>query len=151
MRLIGVIGAADVFESQAQTAFAVGKEVARAGFGLVCGGLGGVMEWACKGAKEAGGVTVGILPSGRRSDANPYVDIAIVTAMGHARNVIIVQSAQVVIALPGGAGTLSEIALAMKVGTPVVALGDWEFIEGIERARTPEEAVKKAKKLAGKG
>jgi predicted Rossmann-fold nucleotide-binding protein len=125
MRLIGVIGAGDVSEAEGRIAFAVGKEIAHSGFGLVCGGLGGVMEWACKGAKEGG-------------------------AMGHARNVIIVQTAQAVIALPGGAGTLSEIALAMKVGTPVVALGNWDFIEGIERAKTPEEAVKKALRLARK-
>lgn len=150
MKLIGVIGGGDVSAPEGRIAFAVGKEIARSGFGLVCGGLGGVMEWACKGAKEGGGLTVGILPSGRKSDANPYVDIAVVTAMGHARNVIIVQTAQAVIALPGGAGTLSEIALAMKVGTPIVALGNWDFIEGIERAKTPEEAVKKAVRLARK-
>lgn len=149
-RMIGVIGSADpdVFESE--LAREVGREIARRGFALVCGGLGGVMEAACRGAREEGGMTIGILPGMRRSDANEYVDIPVVTGMGHARNLLIVQTASSVVALPGGPGTLSEVALALKVGTPVVALGAWQHIDGVQKAQTPQVAVQKAARLAGK-
>ena len=148
--MIGVIGSAEASHEGAARAHAVGREVARHGFILVCGGLGGVMEAACRGAHEGGGLTVGILPGTRRVEANPFVDIAIVTGMGHGRNLLIVQSASAVVALPGGPGTLSEVALALKVGTPVVALGAWVHIDGLFRADSPEEAVRKAIKLIGK-
>jgi hypothetical protein len=123
---------------------------------LVCGGLGGVMEAACKGAKAAGGLTVGILPGSSRQDANPYVDIPIVTDMGEARNVLVVQSAQAVIAVSGEYGTLSEIAHALKLGIPVVGLQTWELTkDGVEdqaivRAETPHEAVERAVVLAAR-
>jgi len=149
-RMIGVIGAADGSASELKMAREVGREIARCGFVLVCGGLEGVMEAACRGACEEGGMTIGILPGTRRSDANAFVDIPIITGMGHARNLLIVQTAGAVVALPGGAGTLSEVALALKVGTPVIALGAWSHIDGVQAADTPAEAVRMAAKLAGK-
>jgi uncharacterized protein (TIGR00725 family) len=107
---------------------------------LVCGGLGGVMEAACRGAKEGGGTTVGILPGSERSAANEFVDVAIPTGLGEARNALVVRAADALIAVGGGYGTLSEIAFALKAGKPVVGLGSWE-IEGVQRADTPEAAV----------
>ena len=107
---------------------------------LVCGGLGGVMEAACRGAKEAGGTTVGILPGTDRSDANEFVDVPIATGLGEGRNAILVRSAEVLIAIGGGYGTLSEIALALRRGNRVVGLGTWD-IEGVEPAGSPEAAV----------
>jgi len=107
---------------------------------LVCGGLGGVMEAACRGARDAGGRTVGILPGADRSAANRFVDVAIPTGLGEARNALVVRSADALVAVGGGYGTLSEIALALKAGKPVVGLDSWD-IDGIEAAATPEEAV----------
>jgi uncharacterized protein (TIGR00725 family) len=106
----------------------------------VCGGLGGVMEAACRGAKDAGGTTVGILPGTDREAANRFVDIAIPTGLGEARNALVVRAADALIAVGGGYGTLSEIALALKAGKRVVGLGSWE-IEGVEPADGPEAAV----------
>ena len=106
----------------------------------MCGGLGGVMEAACRGAKETGGTTIGILPSTDRSEANGFVDVAIPTGLGEARNALVVRAADAVIALGGGYGTLSEIALALKAGKPVVGLGTWE-IEGVVAVSDPEAAV----------
>jgi uncharacterized protein (TIGR00725 family) len=117
---------------------------------LICGGRGGVMETACRGAKSAGGLTIGILPGTNPRKANPYVDIPIVTGIGEARNAIITRTAQAVIAIGGSYGTLSEIAFALSFGTPIVGLGTWEVQrEGhpdapIEYAATPEEAVVRA-------
>jgi uncharacterized protein (TIGR00725 family) len=108
-----------------KTAHAIGEEVARAGAVLVCGGLGGVMEAAARGARQAGGVTVGILPSDLASDSNPWISIPIVTDLGHARNVILVHTAEALLAVGGSYGTLSEIALALKIGVPVGAVGSW--------------------------
>jgi uncharacterized protein (TIGR00725 family) len=110
---------------------------------LVCGGLGGVMEAACRGAKEAGGTTVGILPGIDRGEANRFVDIAIATGLGEARNALIVRAVDALVAVGGEYGTLSEIALALKGGTPVIGFGSWD-IEGVVRARTPAEAVSRA-------
>ncbi|MPZ86899.1 MAG: TIGR00725 family protein [Nitriliruptorales bacterium] len=103
----------------------VGAEVARAGGLVYCGGLGGVMAAACRGAKAAGGTTIGILPGGDRSAANPWVDVAIATGLGEARNLVLVRSADAVVAVGGGYGTLSEIAFARKLGRPVVGLHTW--------------------------
>jgi uncharacterized protein (TIGR00725 family) len=119
---------------------AVGGELARAGAVLVCGGLGGVMEAACRGAHEAGGRTVGILPGADRAAANRFVDVAIPTGLGEARNALVVRSADALVAVGGGYGTLSEIALALKAGKPVVGLNSWD-IEGIDGAATPQQAV----------
>jgi uncharacterized protein (TIGR00725 family) len=107
---------------------------------LVTGGLGGVMEAACKGARGAGGTTVGILPGTDRSAANPFVDVAIPTGLGEARNALVVRAADALIAIGGAYGTLSEIAFALKAGKGVVGLGTWD-IDGIEAAESPEAAV----------
>jgi uncharacterized protein (TIGR00725 family) len=118
----------------------VGRALGARGVVLVCGGLGGVMEAACRGAKEAGGTTVGILPGLERSDANEYVDVAVATGLGEARNALVVRAADAVIAVGGGYGTLSEIALALKAGKRVVGLGSWD-VEGVEAVDSPDAAV----------
>ncbi|MEA2363111.1 MAG: hypothetical protein QOD71_2256 [Thermoleophilaceae bacterium] len=118
----------------------VGRLVAERGAVLVCGGLGGAMEAACRGAKEAGGMTVGILPGPDRAAANRYVDIALPTGLGEARNALVVRAADAVIAVGGGYGTLSEIAFALKAGKRVIGLDTWE-IEGVSPADGPEAAV----------
>jgi len=151
---IAVIGDGRCSAEVAALAEAVGRELAERGAVLVCGGLGGVMEAACRGAKAAGGLTIGILPGTVRGDANPYVDIPIVTGLGEARNVLVVQSSQVVIAVHGEYGTLSEIAHALKLDIPVVGLCTWELArqgqprQAIIPAQTPHEAVQKALALA---
>jgi uncharacterized protein (TIGR00725 family) len=114
---------------------------------LVCGGLGGVMEAACRGAKAAGGTTVGILPGASRADANRYVDIAIPTGLGEARNALVVRAVDALVAVGGEYGTLSEIALALKCDTPVVGLASWD-IEGVRRAKSASDAVQRALALA---
>jgi uncharacterized protein (TIGR00725 family) len=106
----------------------------------VCGGLGGVMEAACRGAKDGGGTTVGILPGTDRAAANPFVDVAVATGLGEARNALVVRAADAVIAIGGGYGTLSEIALALKAGKRVVGLETWD-VEGVEVADSPAAAV----------
>ncbi|MDI6888121.1 MAG: TIGR00725 family protein [Methanocellales archaeon] len=141
---IAVIGSEEASEELKCTAKEVGRLIAKSGAALLCGGLGGVMEYAALGAREAGGQTVGILPGVNRREANPYIDIAIATGMDHARNVILVRSSDAVIAVGGGYGTLSEIALALKMKKPVVAIkGGWE-IDGVMVARDATEAVRLA-------
>lgn len=148
--LIGVIGGSRCSAEEASVAEAVGRGLARRGAILVCGGLGGVMEAACKGAKSAGGTTVGILPGDDRHMANPYVDIPVVTSIGFARNVIVVKSSQAVIAIDGNYGTLSEIAFALQGGIPVIGLNTWSFshnqqVDGsIILAQNAEDAIEKA-------
>jgi hypothetical protein len=115
--------------------------VAAAGAVLISGGLGGVMQAASRGARQAGGVAVGILPGPSHREANPFVDVAIATDLGHARNVLVVRSSHAIVALPGEHGTLSEIALAMKVGIPVVGLKSWTHLEGVVAAESASEAV----------
>jgi len=151
---VAVVGDGRCSAKVAALAEAVGRELAQRGAILVCGGLGGVMEAACRGAKGAGGLTIGILPGSLRHDANRYVDVPIVTGLGQARNVLVVQSAQAVIAVHGEYGTLSEIAHALKLGIPVVGLHTWSLAQegqerrAIIRAQTPQEAVEKALALA---
>ncbi len=147
-RTLSVIGAGEASPAQRRIALEVGREVARQGAVLVCGGRGGVMEAAARGAREEDGHTVGILPSSDRAQANPYIEFAIATGMGEARNAIVVASGDAVIALEGEAGTLSEIGLAMKLRRPVVALNSWQNIEGLRRAESPREAVALALSLA---
>ena len=118
----------------------MGRELAARGAVVVCGGLGGVMEAACRGAKEAGGLTVGILPGTDRAAANAFVEVAIPTGLGEARNALVVRAADALIAVGGGYGTLSEIALALKAGKRVVGLGSWD-IEGVVPAADPAAAV----------
>jgi uncharacterized protein (TIGR00725 family) len=150
---IGVIGGSDITPEVARLAEAVGREIARRGAVLVCGGLTGVMEAACKGASEEGGLTIGILPGDNRRDANPYVKIPIVTGIGYARNVAVVKTAQAVIAIDGSYGTLTEIAYALQSGIPVIGLGTWTIsLDGkadknIIVAKNPPDAVDKAMKL----
>ncbi len=141
-RRIAVIGAGICDPNIYELAYQVGQLLAPKAV-LYCGGLGGVMEAAAKGALEANGQTVGILPGPRAEDANPYIQIPVVTDMGQARNVILVRSAEGVIAISGGYGTLSEIALSLKMWKPVVGLKTWPNIEGVHYVKTPEEAVEK--------
>ena len=146
--LIGVIGGSSATPEEAALAEGVGRALAQADALLICGGRGGVMEAACKGARAGGGLTIGVLPGGDRSEANDYVDIAIATGIGYARNAIIVRAADGVIAVGGSYGTLSEIGLALGYHKPLVGLWTWEMErEGhvevpVARAKTPEEAVK---------
>ncbi len=141
---IGIIGAGTCPSEIYKTAYAVGKAVAERNGILVCGGLGGVMEAGAKGASEAGGITVGILPGDDEKEANPYITVPIATGMGYARNVLVVRSSQALIAVSGGYGTLSEIALALKMGKEVFGLYTWKHIPGIEHAATVEGAVERA-------
>jgi uncharacterized protein (TIGR00725 family) len=125
---IGVIGGSDSTPETLDLACEVGRHVAARGAILICGGLGGVMEAASRGAAEAGGTVVGLLPSGSREEANPYVTVSIPTGMGVARNVLVVRSSDVLIAFPGSFGTLSEMALALNLGKPVVYMpGAWDL------------------------
>lgn len=150
---LAVVGSASCDEEVAALAEAVGREIGRRGAVLVCGGRGGVMEAACRGARSQGGPTVGILPGTHPEQANPYVDIPIVTGLGEARNAVVVRTAAAVIAVSGGYGTLSEIGLALKMGKPVVGLETWALHRGgmpvgaVREARTPEEAVDLALEL----
>ncbi len=153
-RFIAVIGGAEPSLQEARLAEEVGCELAKQGASLVCGGLGGVMEAACKGAQSEGGVTIGILPGESRQAANPYVQIPIVTAIGYARNLAVVKSAQAVIAIGGSYGTLSEISHALQSGIPVIGLNTWSLSRNGQQdnsiilAQNPTEAVNKALNLA---
>jgi len=150
---IGVIGGGDCPPEVAGLAEEVGREIARHNAVLVCGGLGGVMEAASRGASLEGGLTIGILPGDNRYAANPYIELPIVTGIGYARNVAVVKSAQAVIAIDGSYGTLSEIAYALQGGIPVIGLNTWSISinnqedTSIVRVRTAAEAVKKAIEL----
>lgn len=154
---IAVIGGHQCSPEELKLAEAVGRELARRGIILICGGLDGVMEAACRGARSEGGVTVGILPGEDCHSANPYVSIPVVTGLGYARNVIVVKSAQAIIAIDGSYGTLSEIAHALQSRVPVVGLNTWSMsIQGriddsIIPAADAREAVEKAIAAAGKG
>ncbi len=139
--IIGVIGSAQCDEEIYEVAREVGREIARQGCILVCGGLTGVMEAASCGAKEAGGVTIGILPGDSREAANPYIDIHIVTNMGFARNAIIALTADALIAVAGGYGTTSEIAFGLKLGKAVFALHSDINVKGLIRCSTPNDAI----------
>ena len=141
---VAVVGPGDATAEERTVAEEVGRELARRGAVLVCGGLGGAMEAACRGAREAGGTTVGILPGLDRGDANEFVDIAVATGLGEARNALVVRAADSLVAVGGGFGTLSEIALALKAGKRVVGLSTWELGVGIEPAASPAEAVEAA-------
>ena len=143
-RLVGVIGAAQPTAAGYAIAREVGRLLAAAGAVVVCGGLGGVMEAACRGAVEAGGLTVGILPGPAAAAANPWVAIPVVTNMGHARNVILAHTAPVLIAVEGGYGTLSEIAVALKLGRPVFTLGTQAAPAGAVPLASPQAAVQAA-------
>ncbi|HEX8065472.1 MAG TPA: TIGR00725 family protein [Thermoleophilaceae bacterium] len=143
------MGAGNASAEEVRLAEEVGRSLAGAGAVVVCGGLGGVMEAACRGASEGGGVSVGLLPGSSRRDANRFVSVAVATGLGEARNALVVRAADALIAVGGEYGTLSEIALALKTGTPVVGLGSWE-IDGVVRVETAEDAVARALELAAR-
>ncbi len=148
--IIAVIGGERPSAQEARWAEEVGRELARHGAILVCGGLGGIMEAACRGATAEGGLTIGILPGDKAETANPYVQMPIVTGIGYARNVAVVKSARAVIAIGGAYGTLSEIAHARQSGIPVIGLNTWALSKNgqpdnsIILAENPIEAIKKA-------
>ena len=142
---IAVAGAAEATDAEYEAAYAAGALIAQAGCVLVCGGLGGVMEAACKGAREHGGTTVGILSG--TGDGNPYLGIVIRSGLGHARNILVAQSGDAMIAIGGSHGTLSEIAIALKTGCPVFGIGSWD-IDGVVKCTTPGEAVEMAVRAA---
>ncbi|WP_321370789.1 TIGR00725 family protein [uncultured Desulfuromusa sp.] len=139
--MIGVIGAANASSRGLDSAYRVGRLVAENGAVLISGGLGGVMEAASRGCAEAGGDVLGILPGNCAKTANPYVSLPIVTGMGHARNVIIAQTADALIAIEGEHGTLSEIAIGLKLGKVVVQLNSWLQISTTAQAQTPDQAM----------
>ncbi len=143
-KIIGVIGGSQCNDQDYAAAEKVGKLIAQSGGSVICGGLTGIMEAACKGATGAGGVTIGVLPGNDVRDANPFVNIPIATGMGIGRNIVIIRTAQVLIAIDGRYGTLSEIAFAMQLNKPVFSLNSWNEIPGIVPVNSPAEAVEKA-------
>ena len=152
--IIAVIGNSSCSPEEAKLAESVGELLAQQGATVVCGGLGGVMEAVCRGAKSKGGLTIGILPGENSSMANPWVDIPVVTGLGEARNVAVVKSAQAVIAIGGSYGTLSEIAYALKSNIPVIGLNTWALSRNVQeddsiiRVQSAANAVDKAISLA---
>ena len=155
-KFIAVIGGSTCSKEEAKLAEAVGRKLAKQGAILVCGGLSGVMEAACKGASAEGGITIGILPGDSRQSANRHVQIPIVTGMGYARNAVVVKSAQAVIAIGGSYGTLSEISHALQSDIPVIGLNTWSLSRNnqpdnsIIPVQNPTEAVDKALNLASR-
>jgi uncharacterized protein (TIGR00725 family) len=156
--VVAVVGAGTAAAATDAAAETVGRLLAEAGAVVVCGGLGGVMAATCRGAAEAGGLTIGILPGDDRSLANQWVSVAIATGLGELRNGLIVRAAESLIAVGGEYGTLSEIALALKLGRPVVGLHTWELHrpagrldQGIVVASDPRDAVDRALGLAAAG
>ncbi len=153
---IAVVGPGEAAAEELELAEEAGAAVASAGCGLVCGGLGGVMEAACRGARSRGGLTLGLLPGLDRDAANGWVIVAVPTGLGEARNALVVRAAAAVVAIGGGWGTLSEIALALKTGVPVVGVGTWEVarggepVPGIVAAADAREAVDEALRLSAR-
>lgn len=147
---IAVVGDSACSAEESKLAETVGVLLAERGATIVCGGLGGVMEAVCRGAKSRGGLTIGILPGTDATTANPWIDVPIITGMGEARNSAVVKSAQAVIAIGGGYGTLSELAFALKSSIPVIGLNTWSLSrdgqedDSITRVRTAAEAVDQA-------
>jgi uncharacterized protein (TIGR00725 family) len=139
-RYVGVVGPGEASASEAAVAEEVGGLLAEGGAVLVCGGLGGVMEAACRGAKSKLGLTVGLLPGLDRSAANGWVDVAVATGLGELRNGLIVRASDALVAVGGGAGTLSEIAFALKAGRPVIGVGTFE-LDGVVQAASAVEAA----------
>ena len=147
--VIAVVGANKCSKKLRDQAAEVGRFVAEKGGVIVCGGLGGIMEGAARGAKEGGGVTIGILPTDRAEDANDYIDYAIPSGLGEARNLLVIRTADAVIAFPGKYGTLTEMAFALQAGKPLISVNAWKLGDGITQAETPLEAAKLAMEMAG--
>lgn len=145
-KIIGVIGGHNCNKQVERMAYNLGIELCKVANYLVCGGLSGVMMAVCKGFKMDNGVTIGIIPGYNKSDANKYVDIVIPTGLGLARNVLVVKSADIVVALPGKKGTLSEIAYCLQFGIPVVSINSWN-IPGVIKAKSADLAVKAVSKI----
>ncbi|MEI6631731.1 MAG: TIGR00725 family protein [bacterium] len=145
-QIVGIIGGHDCTIEVERMAHNLAKNLAKVVGIMVSGGLSGTMKAACAGFKAGGGLTIGILPSYNKKDANPYVDIAIPTGLGLARNLLVVKSADVVVALPGEAGTLSEIAYCLQLGIPVISLRSWD-IPGVIKVRGAKEAIKKVQHI----
>lgn len=141
---IGVIGAGHCTKKLRDLATEVGGEIAKAGAVLVCGGLDGIMKGAANGAKSENGTTIGILPGIDKGEANEYIDYSICSGFGEARNLIIIRTADAVIALPGMFGTLSELGFALKMKKPVISLGSWDVTDAVVKAKDAKEAVKLA-------
>lgn len=146
-RLVGVIGASQPSSRGLDQARELGRLLAQGGVTIICGGLGGIMEAVCQGAVEAGGETIGLLPGGEAVAANPYVTLALPTNLGHGRNILIAQAAEVLVAVEGEYGTLSEMAIALKLGKPVFSLGSWPELTGPQPVATPQEAATKVLEL----
>jgi uncharacterized protein (TIGR00725 family) len=146
--IIAVVGAGKCSKKLRDQAADIGRYIAEHGGVVICGGLGGVMEGAARGAKEAGGVTIGIIPSDNRADANEFIDYVIPTGFGEARNIIVVRTADAVIALPGKYGTLTEMAFALLAGKPVISVSAWKLGDEITQIEDPVEAAKVALELA---
>ena len=149
-KVVSVIGGHRCTPEVEQLALKLGKKLAKVVDILVSGGLSGTMGAVCQGFKAGGGLTIGIIPSYNKKDANPFVDIALPTGLGLARNVLVVKSADVVVALPGEAGTLSEIAYCIQFGIPIISLKSWD-IPGVIKADTVDEAVDKVSEVLAYG
>jgi len=139
---IGVIGAGDCSQELYALARELGRCIGRNQWVLFCGGLGGVMQGAAEGCSLEGGMTVGLLPGNDKDSANPFIKIPIPTGLGEGRNLLVVRASDVVVALSGGYGTLSEIGLALRIGKPVVGLKTWSGIDGIEYVESMKQAIK---------
>jgi uncharacterized protein (TIGR00725 family) len=147
---VAVVGSGESERQRDALAEALGAALARAGAAVCCGGLGGVMAAACRGARLEGGLTLGLLPGDSHEAANEHVSLAVPTGMGEMRNALVVRSAQVVVALDGGPGTLSEVALALKAGKPVVGLCAWSQLDGVHACEDAGEAARLALELAAR-
>lgn len=145
--IVAVVGGSICTDVEAQLAEELGRRLAESGAIVICGGLTGVMEAVAKGVRAAGGTTIGILPGNDRRDANPFIDIALATGMGEMRNAVIVRAAGAVVAVGGGHGTLSEVALALRIGTPVAGLQD-RFVGAVEMPRLESPAAAAAWAIA---
>lgn len=141
---IGVIGASEAGADEYKAAELIGSEIARRGGIVICGGMGGVMEAASKGANSQNGLVVGILPGKNYNEGNEYINIPIVTGFGHGRNIIVVSSSEIIIAIGGSFGTLSEISFALRLNIPVIGLNTWNVSDQIVKSKSPLEAVDKA-------
>ena len=146
---ISVIGGSSTNNKVGLLSHKIGTIIAKMDCMLVCGGLSGVMESACKGAKEAGGITIGLLPGKEKSDANPYIDLALPTSIGYARNATVACSADIIVALPGSHGTLSEICYGLVYKRPVIDLGNWNR-PGMIKVKNLKEAEMKLRELIKK-